>query len=267
MKLIFTLLILIVSLQIGAAQEMNRSDSLQLQDGVWVMGRVYRYHKSGNILLENSRGYIQSYKAKDIRQVIIHLPEKERKGEIESEERPLKERCEKTYAFREHGFYSITYAGTINGIGYNNNGEVQLGLSLQQVAGFQWNRMLGAGIGIGLENFSVGNANGPLVLPVYAEARGYFLKKNTTPYYALNVGYGFSFKDEDQRILKAQGGWLLHPAIGFRMGARDGVNFLFDVGYKFQHLTLTRDFTQGSRDYQVQNLLYKRFSVRLGLIF
>ena len=262
MKLIFTLLILVVSLQMGAAQILYFTDSLQLQDGSWRTGRVNHFTQGGKVTLENVRGFVQSYRMKDIRQLMVHLPDNQQEKAIKSKDRPGKERCEKPYAFREHGFYGITYAGTINGIGYNS--EMQIGLSLQQVTGFQWNRMLGAGIGVGVENFSVGNANGPLVLPVYAEARGYFLQKNTTP---LNVGYGFAFKDEDQRILKAQGGWLVHPAIGFRMGARDGVNFLFDVGYKFQHLTLTRDFTQGSRDYQVQNLLYKRFSVRLGLIF
>lgn len=264
MKLIFTLLITIFCLQISVAQVVY-SDSLQLQDGVWLRGRVYRYSRNGSVQLENVRGYMQSYKARDIRQVIIHSSKKQRSGEIEIKERTVKVPCEKPYAFRERGWYSITYAGTINGIGHNGN--QQLGLSLQQVAGFQWGRMLGTGIGVGLENFSVGDANGPFVLPVYAEARGYFLKKNATPYYAMNVGYGFPFKDKDQRILKAEGGLMIHPAIGFRMGARDGVNFLFDVGYKFQNVTLTRDFTQGSREFQVQNLQYKRFSVRLGLIF
>jgi len=249
----------------GAAQAVNLTDSLQLQDGTWKTGKIRFVNRSGSVHLEYYGGYIQVYKAKDIQQIIIHLPENERKGEIASKEHTVKERCDKPYAFRERGLYSITYAGTINGIGHS--GEMQLGLSLQQVAGFQLNRMLGAGVGVGLENFSVGDANGPLILPVYAEARGYFLKKNKTPYYALNVGYGFAFKDEDQRIIQAKGGLLIHPAIGFRLGASNSSNFLFDLGYKFQWATLTRNFSQWTPDIQVQELLFKRFSVRLGLIF
>lgn len=265
MKLIITTLIISCCLQISAAQELYFGDSLQLQNGIWVTGRVRFLNRNGKVQVENARGYIHSYKAKDIQRIIIALPEKEPKHDVEYKEIALKERCDKPYAFRERGIYGITYASIINGIGHN--GDVQLGLSLQQVAGFQFNRMFGAGIGVGLENFSVGAANGPLILPVYAEARGYFLKKNKTPYYTLDVGYGFAFRDEDQQIIKAKGGWLLHPAIGFRLGARDSINFLFDLGYKFQQATLTRDFSGWTRDIQEQQLLYKRFSVRAGLIF
>lgn len=265
MKLIFTTLIIVSCLQIAAAQAVNFIDSLQLRDGTWQTGSIRFVSRTGSVQLEYIKGYIKVYKAKDIRQIIIHLPENEGKGEIQEKERAVKERCEKPYAFREQGLYSITYAGTINGIGYK--GDMQLGLSLQQVTGYQFNRMIGAGLGVGLENFSVGKPNGPLVLPVYAEARGYFLKKNTTPYYALSVGYGFAFKNEDQNITKAKGGLLLHPAIGFRLGARDGMNFLFDLGYQLQKATLTRDFSRGTLDIQEQKLFYKRFSVRLGFIF
>ncbi|MFN7120263.1 MAG: hypothetical protein ACK4TA_25970 [Saprospiraceae bacterium] len=265
MKLIITTCIIISCLQMSAAQVSHYADSLQLRDGAWKTGQIRYMNRGSKVQLEIAPGYIQVYKVKDIQRIIISLPEDERKHKVSNKAITVKERCEKPYDFRERGLYSITYFGTINGIGHS--GDVQLGLSMQQVVGFQRNRMFGTGIGIGLENFSVGNANGPLVLPVYAEARGYFLKKNKTPYYALNLGYGFAFKDEDQGILKAKGGLLLHPAIGFRLGARDSVNFLFDLGYKFQWATLTRNFGGWSRETLEQELVYKRFSVRLGLIF
>lgn len=265
MKLIFATLIMACCLQIGTAQAVYFTDSLQMRDGTWKTGRVRFMNRAGSVQLENANGFIQSYKSKDIRQMMIHLPDNKKEGKITSKERPVKERCEKTYAFRERGLYSITYVGTINGIGHS--GEMQLGLGLQQVTGFQINRMFGAGIGVGLENFSVTNANGPLVLPVYAEARGYFFKQHKTPYYALNVGYGFAFKNEDQNIIEAKGGWLLHPAVGFRLGSSSDTNFLFDLGYKFQRAKLTRDISQWNRETQEQRLLYKRFSVRIGIVF
>jgi hypothetical protein len=264
MKLICTLFVLGMLLQTGVAQTRYFTDSLQLRSGTWVVGRVHLLRRGGKVLLENTAGSIQSFKANDLRQLLVHSLEKPgKKGDVRSKEKPAKVPCERPYAFRERGWYGITYAGTINGI--SHSGEDQLGLSIQQVTGFQFNRMLGAGIGVGLENFSVGSANGPLVLPVYAEARGYWLPKTSTPYYALSGGYGFAFKNLEQGILAAEGGFMWRPSLGFRLGAKDGANFLFDLGYQFQNLTLKKGFN--NREFQIQDIQYKRFSVRVGFVF
>ena len=61
--------------------------------------------------------------------------------------------------------------------------------------------------------------------------------------------------------LKAKGGFLLHPAMGFFYQLNEGLGMGVSVGYRFQVLNYT-----GDNDYRL-DVTYNRLSVKLGFIF
>ncbi|MEM6724044.1 MAG: hypothetical protein AAF598_08400, partial [Bacteroidota bacterium] len=144
----------------------------------------------------------------------------------------------KSYNFSETGFYNFTYVSNFNAS--SGFGTHYVGLGLHTVTGYQINRLIGVGIGIGIENYEVSFPRS--VAPLYLEARGYFTDKNISPYYSMNVGWGFPLKREFNGVNETEGGVFINPNIGVRLGAKKGVNFTADVGYKYQRATFISNF-------------------------
>ena len=167
----------------------------------------------------------------------------------------------KRYKFREKGYYNATYFSSSSGW---NQDELQIGLGAHNVTGYQFNRMFGLGFGFGIDAYSFDE--GEVLYPVFVEVRGYLKEKWHTPYYSLNVGYGFAILDEESENAEATGGIMIHPAIGFRFGANKDTNVLMDIGYKFQRAEFTRDL-RFSGDRELREILFKRMTFRLGLLF
>lgn len=258
------ILVMIFRLELLQAQTKETLDSLILQDHSILTGKIYKYNRRGNVMIANINGELNEVKARNIQRIVIHAIAKQKDAGKVIKIKNL-EPCEKPYAFREKGIYNASYGGSLLGLGVNN--ETELGFGLHHVVGYQWNRLLGAGLGFGLENFSGINTNGSLVFPVFVEARGYLLQKRKTPYYSLSAGYAFATKDKVAGLTAAAGGFRLHPAFGVRLGANDHVNFLLDLGYVFQSVTLTWEFNNWLQETQKHYIDYKRLCLRIGMIF
>ena len=145
-----------------------------------------------------------------------------------------------------------------------DNSSSKVGLGVSNVTRYQLNRWIGAGVGVGYDNFSFENSE--TISPVFMEMRGYFTQRIKSPYYAVKAGYGFALKDEDDNITEARGGYMIHPALGFRLTADEDLNVLLDVGYKFQHATFHRESPWGP-DFWEKEITFRRLTVRLGLMF
>ena len=102
--------------------------------------------------------------------------------------------------------YAITQVASLGGYFEQN---FTVGLGLEQVLGHRWNRWVHTGIGFGVNNYEL--ADQLLVIPVYAELRGYVMDYVVSPHYALGLGYGFATADPPSGITKAYGGVMLHP--------------------------------------------------------
>ena len=59
--------------------------------------------------------------------------------------------------------------------------------------GYQFNRYLGTGFGIGMNKF--GNY---ISLPIYATVKGYIKDSKICPFYFGDVGYGFAWRNEKE---------------------------------------------------------------------
>ncbi len=104
--------------------------------------------------------------------------------------------CGKTHSdtMLQKKWYKTVAGGVMAGQDWNGNSVN--GLNLQLAYGYQKNRWLGLGIGAGVENY-ISNF---LSYSVKAEYRGYLKNTAPTPFWALQMGYGFTngaWKDDN----------------------------------------------------------------------
>ncbi|PHN06609.1 hypothetical protein [Flavilitoribacter nigricans] len=175
-----------------------------------------------------------------------------------------RERKPKVYAFREKGFYSAVVFALLPGGGEYRS---EMGLSLQAAVGHQFNRHIGLGVGVSLDGYA-NTDGGDTFVPLFVEGRGYLFKKKNTPYWNVGLGYGFPFRTEsaNQDVRRFEGGYMFHPAIGYRLGADKTINLAFDLGYKFQKAITEREFFF-SGEIITRDVLYRRLCIRASVIF
>jgi hypothetical protein len=169
---------------------------------------------------------------------------------------------EKTYEFREQGWYHSTFLGFAGG---RNASSPLLGIGLHYTSGFQFNRRIGAGLGFGFDMLDPDA--GEHILSIYGEGRSFLTKRRNAPYVSLSGGYGFALKNSSNFITKADGGLRFHPAIGWRIGANKGANLAMDLGYIFQSASFTKEFSFLGPVVEVRNVDYRRLTFRMGLMF
>ncbi len=172
-----------------------------------------------------------------------------------------KVKAPKPYMFREQGYYHAATAGIVFAT-VSEDGSNGVGSELTAVFGYQKSRMLGFGLGSGVDFYQPGTNE--VIMPIFAEVRGYFLPQKVTPYYTVRGGYGIAFKNRDVGIWNAQGGWMFNPAVGYRLGGSKGMNMTLDLGLKFQKAFFER--REGSTTSDIE-LIYRRMNVRIGFLF
>lgn len=253
-------------------ENIKTQDVIYLKNGSIFKGKILEYEKGAVLLLELDNGTVIEFGDEEIDRVVqeaINL-EMEQEREIDKEKsgqrsrRSLKEskkKRERVYRFRETGRYFATFFSSSNG---SNNGELQVGLGIQEVIGYQFNRLFGIGFGTGLDSYSF--QDGESIFSIFAETRGYLSKKWHAPYYAMSVGYGIADVEDSENVVEAKGGLMIHPCFGIRLGANKDANVMIDVGYKFQYANITR-VLPFSGDLEERDLLFKRLTIRLGLLF
>ena len=183
------------------------------------------------------------FPSKEIKK-IVHL------GAIETE----------AYTFKETGPYFHARMNLITGNPGNREYQ-EPGIGLSFSAGKRFNRFASVGVGIGFDEFIVGTSEN--ILSTFGEFSGYLFENNQSISYNVAAGYGFAFKDEDARLTSATGGWMVHPALGLRLGKKK-LKWTFDVGYKFQKANWVYENWGTISD---QRILYRRLTLRTGVMF
>lgn len=223
-------------------------DVVYLTNGSILRGTIIAYDLDVELTLLLPNGIEVKVPAKRIEKVIQLRYGKTKK--VKNEE----------YAFKERGVYNATMFHLSPGRTADNNPA--LGISLYHSTGFQFNRFLGIGGGIGVDSYNVSQFE--TVYPLYAEARGYFLSNWSSPFYSVATGYGFAFRNQDNSIIAARGGFFAHPSVGYRLSAKKTSNWTWALGMKFQNAQWTRQIWNGQ---EVQTMWYKRVTLKVGLIF
>lgn len=230
-------------------------DVVRLRDGSRLVGKIERWEFDRGISIRLVTGAWVSVPKREIRSVEQQttlgqqLAAPARRGPISREPKP--------YAFKEEGFYQAI-TGFINpaatgGLGHN------------YIAGYRFNRLLGVGIGTGIETHDILSTR--MLIPLFAEVRGFVLPKKISPYYAFKLGYAFALNDGSFGLERARGGISIGPEVGVRFGARR-VNFFLGAEFKYQRASWT--YTDWGWDGQgtfTEDMRYRRLNLRAGIVF
>ncbi len=244
-------ILLLIGISADAQESESQNDAviMYLNKGVVLRGDLMHYQPGDKAVLLSKYGDT------------VEVPEQYLRRIVYKNERSDIVRAKTPYAFRERGFYHNPWiALNANTVSRNSGGIT--GFELGMVFGYQHKRLLGYGIGVSADFYHP--ANNEMVFPLFAELRGYILQRSVTPYYTLRAGYGFVFKNEDVGIEGGEGGYMINPAIGWRLSGKKGMNLTLDLGLKFQRATFD---TWIWSERALTELTYKRLHVRLGFLF
>lgn len=157
--------------------------------------------------------------------------------------------------FNEPGLYSALSMGFSAG--------PKAGFGMTHAVGHRFSRLLGAGGGIGVDIFDF-NADRRFVT-VFAEARGFLLDRNISPYYLVRAGYGFAMKGTTFGETERNGGAMWNAEIGYRFGGWRQVNFFMGLGFRYQYASYLYEFPWSERI--EDHVTFRRTEMKFGVIF
>jgi hypothetical protein len=254
-KKILLPLILLATLQLrGQTQtELKFNDFIELKNGSRLYCHVKSYIVDTLVVFVMRDGIEQRLFVNQIKRVVMQSDEKQKNTHYE-----------KPYEFKERGIFNATNLTIGFGKDYTSS-TPQLLTGLQHTVGWQFNRWIGLGAGLSYDNYVIIDGDAP-TWAVFGEARGYLFRKNKTLFYTLEAGYGKLLKTtENQQFMdERHGGIMLQPTIGWRFGASKGLNFVMDIGARFQRLGYEDNNEWSLNNYKIT---YQRCVLRLGVIF
>jgi len=170
------------------------------------------------------------------------------------------------------GYFNLTEAGILVG---NSNNKYSSPFSMMNISGWQFNNRFSVGAGAGVEFFS------ETYLPVVADFR-YSLKcQGLKPFFGIQGGYSFALDKPDKQYvygvsdyssiwrnptldaleIKAKGGFLVNPFVGFSTPLGENLALTFSAGYRIMRQRYTRE------DNYLIDIDYNRLSLKIGLLF
>jgi hypothetical protein len=178
------------------------------------------------------------------------------------------------YYRKDKGYRNITEIGLICGFGNNGSSnsyyygmpQNDYGFSLHTVNGYQFNRFIYIGGGIGIDRFITYKQS---FAPFYVRAASEFLKKRVTPYVFADVGYShmLRFHSDEWTQGKNKGGIYHTAGAGVRIYTRSKASVLFGISYKRNTSQTTWQYSyEGSPVYKL-NRSYQRVVFNVGVTF
>lgn len=171
------------------------------------------------------------------------------------------------------GYFNLTEAGILAG---NSNNKYATPFLLMNISGWQFKNHFSVGAGAGVEFFS------ETYLPVVADFRYYLNRQGVNPFFGFQGGYSFALDKPDKQYvyggylnysniwrnptvdaldIKAKGGFLLNPFVGFCTPLSENLSLTFSAGYRIMRQRYSRE------DNYLVDIDYNRLSLKIGLIF
>ncbi|CAA9291770.1 MAG: hypothetical protein AVDCRST_MAG56-4647 [uncultured Cytophagales bacterium] len=140
--------------------------------------------------------------------------------------------------------------------------------SFSVVNGYRFNRLVGVGVGVGLDAYREG-----VITPLFVRASGHLFNARFSPVYALDAGYGFYspvFNDlpggDNSVAYRFRGGLMGNAAGGVQVFLGRDIALYTMLGYRVQQarFAYSSDVLESR---EVEQLLFRRLSLRLGFSF
>ena len=233
------------------AQQTDFFDKVYLNNGTVIVGKILYYQPNDTLQIQTRSGQIVRFLPTQMKKIVM---------QDVAENKPTK--TVKPYNFKERGFYDALSVG-LNLGKLSRFNQILGGIDVQNVVGFQHNRLVGGGIGLGYNSYYASNGESN-VLSIFGEYRGYLSKRNTSEYWTFAAGFGQPLKNETENLTNFKGGFMIQPTVGWRFGASRRYNFFADLGFRLQQVQYESNNTWSENHYKVT---YRRWILRGGILF
>lgn len=253
--ILFNILISIFISKFSLAQDKTQ-DVIYYKNGTILHGEIIEIKANESITLKSNCGDIWVISQADI-------------DKVTKEQVPNFFKLEDStgqVSYKSEGFYSNINVGFLFGSNLNTPFPP---LSLMYVNGYQFDRGLALGAGLGLELLN--EAYMPLVLDI----RYTFKNSKVSHFIYVQGGYAVSIETPDPydydyysyygSDLKSKGGYLINPGIGFKLNLNNRNAFSFGIGYKFMQVQHTYNEFNGQEI--ERTIKYNRISLGFGYHF
>lgn len=224
-KLLYILLFSSTTLAL-AAQEEVRLDYLHLNGGSFLKGHIK----------DTLEGAILQFQLADksVMEVPIALVKKHRM----SSKRQWLYKDGRTAisdgVYSRISFQFLTGSGGSPSFYGYGGGDYRVEPSFGFSMGMYLKKWLAIGAGTGLD-FYVDRR----MIPLYLESRLHLGKSSNSPFLGAQLGYSFlmdkrEFGDDFEGTVMERAGFFAYPSVGMRFAGKGDVDFMIDVGYKFQ---------------------------------
>lgn len=214
MKKIITLFFALLLVSVAAIAQSNYEDVVYLKNGSIIHGIIIEQVPNVSIKIKSGDN-VFFYKLEEVEK--ITKEEKQGGSGIGD------------FGFKPKGF-TASYELGLTDIA---NGDDVAMLSVILIHGYQFNPHFSLGLGAGGEISSKKIYN----VPVFLDARAYFLKSRATPYFALGAGYNLMIAEYASGYYdtetQATNGFMINPALGVRVALNQKVALGLNLGYKY----------------------------------
>ncbi|RYC68290.1 MULTISPECIES: hypothetical protein [Spirosoma] len=142
--------------------------------------------------------------------------------------------------------------------------ENKVSFTAQTFNGVQLTRQLAVGGVVGIDWYRAA-----LLMPVGAGIRFDFVRhprKNVRLFGMADAGYGFAWLHQGSTGYETNGGLMLNPGLGLRLGRPASSAFILTVGYKRQYVFVQKPIS-GDVISRNESRLYNRLTIRAGVSF
>ncbi len=148
--------------------------------------------------------------------------------------------------------------------------EENLDVSLQTINGYQFNKYLGAGLGLGINKYE-----NYITMPIYLQLKGYLYEKKVSPFYYGDIGYGFAWNtnkyDNNFEIVNVNGGLYWQLGLGYQVNFHSS-SMIFTLGYISQNTSAeyidSRPWMRNNNDVDIsEKRILRRIAFSVGFLF
>lgn len=130
----------------------------------------------------------------------------------------------------------------------------------QTFQGYQVHPFLSLGVMFGIDFFPNNS-----LLPLAFGLRGDLSYRQVSPFYSLDIGYGFPWLIDNESNEEYEGGMMFNPAIGIKIRLQEKSVITFSIGYKVQD---TKNSIRFGNDFIEENkITFRRLSIKMGFGF
>ena len=212
-RLIFVICAILCSSLFVSAKDFR--EVVYLKNGSIIKGIILEQIPNETIKIETSDGSVWVFQMSEVLKITKEFSSR-------NSTMRMKNRHGERDEFKTNGYKGFVDVGGAFGVGTYGDGLV----SVSSTHGYQFNPYFFLGVGVGVNyhfNWST------VFIPVYADARGYFMNNDIAPFIGLKVGYS---------VFDGMG-FYFNPSVGVRFIATSKLGLNLSIGFIMQRTDIT----------------------------